>query len=232
MDYMLLISRRRDEAPRENIGFPEMGKYNAELRSEGRTRGGAPLQPEEEGVRLRVTGGRRELVDGPFAETKEVIGGFFIYDAKDDAEALALAKRCPAARSAFVELHPAMREVGDPPPAPGTRFLLIFVEDGKLTDPDGAKYREMTKWTDALKREKVYVECAGLAKDPAGWRIETHGSKTTVTDGPFAEAKEVVGGYALVTAKDLAAALEIAARCPHATWGVVEVREIMNVPPM
>ena len=232
MDYMLLILSRRGEPPRENVGFPEMGKYANELAAAGKMRGGAPLQPEEQGLRLCVRGGRRELVDGPFAETKEVIGGYFVLDAKDHAEALELAKRCPATRSGAVELYAAMREVADNPPASGTRWLLIFREDRKLTDPDGSKYAQMTKWTDALKREKVYVECAGLPKDPPGRHIETHAGKIRVTDGPFAEAKEVVGGYTVVVAPDRAAAVELAARCPHATWGVVEVREVMTVPSM
>jgi len=52
-----------------------------------------------------------------------------------------------------------------------------------------------------------------------------------VTDGPFAEAKEVVGGYNLVRAASRAEAIELAVRCPHAKWGSVEVREIMFFDP-
>src|SRR5262249_54123696 len=165
VEYLLLIENRRGEAPRENVDMAEMGKYAGELGAAGKIRGGAPLHPEETAVRLRLRGGRREVIDGPFAESKEVIGGFFVIEAKDAADALELAKRCPATRSGLVELRAAMREVGDPPPGPGTRFMLLFLEDGKLTDPDGSKYEQMTKWTDGLKREKVYVECAGLPKE-------------------------------------------------------------------
>ena len=231
MEYLLLIESRRNEAPRENLTMAEMGKYAAALGAAGKMLAGAPLHPEEKGARLRVRGGRREVFDGPFAESKEVIGGFFVLEAKDAAEALELAKRCPATRSGLVELHAAMREAGDAP-AGGTRFLLLFLEDGSLTDPDGAKYEEMMKWTEALKREKVYVECAGLPKDPPARRVETRAGKAAVTDGPFAEAKEIVGGYTIVAARDRAAALELAARCPHAGWGEIEVREILAVPPM
>ncbi|HTO08448.1 MAG TPA: YciI family protein [Myxococcota bacterium] len=230
MEYMLLILHPRGQAARENVTMPEMGKYAGELTAAGKMRGGAPLMPEAQGARLRLSGARREVTDGPFAESKEVIGGYFLVDAKDAAEALELAKRCPHARAGTVGLHQAMREVGDPPPAPGTRFLLVFLEDGKLTDPDGSKYDQMMKWTESLKRDKVYVECAGLAKDPPGRRVEIHAGKAVVTDGPFAETKEIVGGYALVAVPDRRAALELAARCPHAAWGAIEVREVMNVP--
>jgi hypothetical protein len=232
VEWMLLLLTRRGQPLREDVPMAEMGKYAGELGAAGKIRGGAPLMPEEQGVRLCVRSGRRQLVDGPFAESKEVVGGFFLYDAKDPAEALELAKRCPSARAATVELRAAMREVGDPPPSGDKRFLLLFLEDGKLTDPDGAKYEQMTKWTDALKREKVYVECAGLSKDLPARRVEISAGKTSVTDGPFAESKEIVGGYAMVVAPDRAAAVELAARCPHAAWGAVEVREVMNIPRM
>jgi len=233
VDYMLLIVNRRDEAPRESIGFAEMGKFAAELGQQGKLRSGAPLLPDNVAARVTQRSGKTHVVDGPFAETKEVIGGYFMFDARDAAEALEIAKRCPAARSGRVQLHLAMADRVDPAPEGATRFMLVFLEGPDFDgDPDGAKYRQMVRWTDALKREKKYVECAGLAKSPPGASIEIDGAKTTVTDGPFAEAKEVVGGYALVVAPDRRAALEIAARCPHAAWGEVEVREVMKVPAM
>src|SRR5258706_3526183 len=233
MDYMLLIVNRRGEAPREPVGFPEMGKFAAELGQQGKMRGGAPLHPQEAGARVKVRGGKTHSVDGPFAESKEVIGGYFMFDARDAAEALEIAKRCPAARAQLVELHLAMADRAEVPPPDGPRFVLLFLEGQDFGgDPDGAKYREMEKWTEALKLEKKYVECAGLPKSPPGARIESRGGKIAVSDGPFAEAKEVVGGYAIVVAPDRRAAIEIAARCPHATWGEVEGREGLKVPPM
>ncbi len=231
MDYMLLIVNHRGQPRREPIGFPEMNEYYRELSQEGKLRSGAPLEPDDAAVRVKVRGGNTQITDGPFAETKEVIGGYFTFDARDMSEALEIAKRCPAARSGLVELHAAMADRIDSPPTGGTRFMLLFLEGPDFGgDPDGSKYREMMRWTDELKREKKYVECAGLEKSPAGARIESCGGRISVTDGPFAEAKEVVGGYALIAAPDRKSALEIAARCPHAGWGQVEVREVAVVP--
>jgi hypothetical protein len=51
-----------------------------------------------------------------------------------------------------------------------------------------------------------------------------------VTDGPFAETKEIAGGYYIVEAASRAEAIELAKRCPHAKWGTVEVREVIDVP--
>ena len=231
MDYMLLIVNRRGEPQREPIGLPEMGKYSRELAEEGKLRGGAPLRSDDAAVRVKVRGGRTEATDGPFVETKEVIGGYLVFDARDAAEALEIAKRCPAARAGLVELHGAMADRVDSPASGGTRFMLLFLEGPDFEgDPDGSKYRQMEKWTDELKREKRYVECAGLPKSPPGARIESRGGKISVTDGPFAETKEIVGGYAVVVARDREGAIEIAARCPHAAWGEVEVREVVPVP--
>src|SRR5258705_12548215 len=112
MDYMLLIVNRRGEAPREPVGFPEMGKFAAELGQQGKMRGGAPLHPEEAGSRVKVRGGKTHSVDGPFAESKDVIGGDFVFDARDAGEALEGATRCPPGRAPLVVLHPPIAGSG------------------------------------------------------------------------------------------------------------------------
>jgi hypothetical protein len=77
-----------------------------------------------------------------------------------------------------------------------------------------------------LVRDGVLFETAPLASDPPPARIEPREGKLIVTDGPFAETKEAVAGYALVRLPGRAEALALAARFPHARWGTVEVREI------
>ena len=78
-----------------------------------------------------------------------------------------------------------------------------------------------------LDGQGVLIETAPLAKDPPAARVTARDQKVLVTDGPFAETKDVVGGYSIVRAPDRAAAVEIAKRYPAATWGPVEVREIL-----
>jgi hypothetical protein len=229
MDFLLLIMSHRGQAPDEMVPMIDMMRYTSELASMNHVRGGSPLQPEERGARLRRSGQKTLVLDGPFAESKEVVGGYMRIAAKDEAEARDIARRCPAIRSGLVELRAAFPDRVEPAPE-GLRFMLIFLETQLITDPDGSKYREMTAWTDALKRAQAYVECAGLPRAPAV-RIESRRGKVLVTDGPFAESKEVIGGYAVVVASDLAAALEMAKRCPHMAWGEIEVREVMPVPP-
>ena len=112
-------------------------------------------------------------------------------------------------------------------PGNGTPFLMVFGRERGLTDPGGSKLREMLDFGEMLKREGKFVESAPLALDPPPARIEPRPGGTLVTDGPFAEAKEVVGGYGLVRVGDRAEAIELAKRYPHAKWGPVEVRQVL-----
>lgn len=227
MEFMLLIVNPKKGAPRESVTMAQMDEWAAEVRGRKKLIGGSPLHAESAGVRVKRRRGQILTTDGPFAESKEVIGGWIMLDVASRAEALEIAESCPATRSGVVTVHEAMRDKLAAPPA-GTRYLLLFIEGSDFGgDPDGAKYREMEKWTDALKAESSYVECAGLANSPPPARLESRRGKLVVTDGPFAEAKEVIGGYTLVVAASRAAAIEIAGRCPHASWGEIEVREVL-----
>ena len=100
MRYMMFIKHSEDY---RNAEVPaslheEMGEFIAELTKNGNFVGGAGLQPTAAGARVALRGGRIGVTDGPFAEAKEVIGGYAIMDAASHEEALALARR-------FMELH-------------------------------------------------------------------------------------------------------------------------------
>jgi len=73
-----------------------MGKYNEELMQAGVLVDLAGLQPTSKGVRIQFTGGKRTVIDGPFAETKELIGGYWIINVKSKEEAMEWAMRAPA----------------------------------------------------------------------------------------------------------------------------------------
>jgi hypothetical protein len=231
MEWLLLIVNRKDAPAGESVGMAEMGQFAGDLGRQGKLRGGAPLQPEAAGARVAMRGGRASVSDGPFAEAKEVVGGFFVIDAANRAEAIEIGKRCPHARVGIVELRPLPdRDVAGP--ANGASFMLLLHMAPDLSDADGEKYREMVAYDEVLRREGVYLESAQLPLDPPGARIETRAGKAAVTDGPFTESKEVAGGYYIVGAADRAAAIALAARCPHARWGAIEVREVMKIGPI
>jgi hypothetical protein len=72
-----------------------MGKFNDELRNAGILRAANGLKPSSQGKRVAFDGPRRRVIDGPFAETKELVAGFWLWEVKDMDEAVAWVKRCP-----------------------------------------------------------------------------------------------------------------------------------------
>jgi len=75
--------------------FEAMGKYNEELVKAGIMKGGDGLKPSKYGKRIRFNGTKRSVIDGPFAETKELVAGFWIWEVKSIEEAVEWAKKCP-----------------------------------------------------------------------------------------------------------------------------------------
>ena len=232
MEFMLLFVEPRGVPRGGPDRLAEMKKFAGELASQGRLRRGAPLRAESDAARIQVRAGKPIATDGPFAESKEVLGGFWIIDVAGREQALEIARRCPHAQYGIVEVHPLEFRMAAGDPGEGTPFLYAFrAGQPRIEDAARAKLREMLDFTVTLKQEGRFLETAPLAADPPPARIETRSGKLFVTDGPFAEAKEIVGGYAIVRAKDRAQAIEIARRYPHAKWGPVELREILFFDP-
>ena len=99
----------------------EMGKYNEELIRSGVLLDGAGLQPSSKGARVHFSGARRSVTDGPFAETKELIAGFWMIQVKSKEEAIEWAKRCPPPHGSGAEAQIEIRQVfetADFPDAP------------------------------------------------------------------------------------------------------------------
>jgi hypothetical protein len=231
MECMLLFTERKGAPKTGPAGFAAMKSFAAELAGEGKLRRGARLIADSAGARVRVRDGTALVSDGPFTESKEVVGGFWIVEVASRAEAIEIARRCPHARHGIVEVHLVQWRDAVADPGEGTPFLFAFRMEPGLTDPDGAKMREMVGHGESLKREGKFIETAPLAHDQPAARVEARGGTIVVTDGPFAESKEGVGGYSLVRAASGAEAIELATRYPHAKWGPVEVREIMYFDP-
>lgn len=110
MSYLLLIvePRGQRETRTEDEGralYAEMVRFGEGLAARGLLRASESLRPDKHGVRVQQRDGQPQLRDGPFAETKEMIGGFFLIDCATQEEAIAIASQCPAARWATVEVR-------------------------------------------------------------------------------------------------------------------------------
>jgi len=98
MRFMILVKANTDSEagvlPSQEL-LTEMGKYNEELVKAGVMLAGEGLQPSAKGARVRFSGGKRTVIDGPFSETKELIAGFWLWQVKSKEEAIEWVKRMP-----------------------------------------------------------------------------------------------------------------------------------------
>jgi hypothetical protein len=109
MKFMLLIHEGTGPKPApaemEKIVGAHM-KFATDIRASGKMMHGERLRPETDATRLSVKGGQRQTLDGPFAETKEVLGGFYLVDCASKAEAIEWAWKLPYRDGSFVEVRP------------------------------------------------------------------------------------------------------------------------------
>jgi hypothetical protein len=98
MRFMVMVKATKDSEagvmPTQEL-LEAMGKYNEQLAKAGIMLAGDGLQPSSKGARVKFTGKNRTVVDGPFAETKELVAGFWIWQVKSKQEAIEWVKRCP-----------------------------------------------------------------------------------------------------------------------------------------
>jgi hypothetical protein len=116
MKYMLLIYTDENgwtDDERDHC-YAESTQLTHELNAKGQYLAAAPLHPVSTATSVRVRDGKRLVTDGPFAETHEQLGGYFLVEAKDLDEAIAIAARIPGARKGTVEVRPVMEIAGLP----------------------------------------------------------------------------------------------------------------------
>ncbi len=236
MRFMMLVKASADYEAGilldEKI-LSEMVKYNEELVKAGALLACERLQPSSKGARVRYAKGKFSVIDGPFAETKELIAGFCLIQANSRDEAIAWAERVPF-QEGEVEIRPLF-ELTDFPVDPaektdgwrekeeqfraappsrksGTiRFMGLLKADRdteagalpqeKFLASMGAFFEEGTK-------SGVILSGEGLQPSSKGARVRYSGSKRTVIDGPFAETKELIAGYAIIQVNSRDEAIE------------------------
>jgi hypothetical protein len=108
MRFMVIVKANKDSEagvlPDKKI-LTEMGKYNEELSKAGVMLAGEGLQPSSKGVRVKFSGGKPTVIDGPFTETKELVAGFWLWQVKSKEEAIEWLKRAPFGGGTEVEIR-------------------------------------------------------------------------------------------------------------------------------
>jgi len=245
MKYMLLIYGAEDcwtEDERRACMIESLGICDG-LAAQGRFLDASPLQPVKTAATVRVRDGRALVTDGPFAETTEQLGGYYVLDLADLDEAIAVSARLPPAAKGTVEIRPLAELEGVPPgrrlPAaagagPRTPFLLLCYDDEAAWGAAGPEAlavgrAEAAALARRLAEEGRFLSASPLHSSATATRVRVRDGRRVVTDGPFAETHEVLGGYYLILAEDRATALRLAAQHPGARVGAVEVRPLFDL---
>ena len=113
------------------------------------------------------------------------------------------------------------------------RFMMLMIPKGYETAapgamPDAKAVEAMMKYNESLQKAGVLLALDGLHPPSMGVRVSFSGGKPKVTDGPFAEAKEVLGGYWMIQVKSKEQAIEWAKRCPASNNEVIEIRQVQE----
>ncbi len=244
MKYMLLIY-----SP-ENAWSPDEWKQCVEtsmgicqeLAAKGQFISAAPLLPVATGSTIRVRDGRPLITAGPFAETTEQLGGYYLIDVANLDEAIAIAGSLPPAKKGTVEIRPVLKLDGLPTEKqtldtatelPLKKFMFLCYDDEQAWIKAGAEAHhaamlEAVELTHRIDSRGQYLSASPLYPTDTATSIRMRNGQRTVTDGPFAETREVLGGYYFILAKDQSEALTIAAEHSGARVGAVEVREVFD----
>ena len=110
-------------------------------------------------------------------------------------------------------------------------MLLIYLDENGLSEPERAQcYGESAQFAVQLSSSGHYLGAGPLHPTSTATSVRVRDNKRLVTDGPFAETREQLGGYFLIEAKDLDEAIGIAGKIPAGRWGTVEIRPVMEIP--
>ena len=226
--FALLISKERELTPDE--GAAEMAAYEAfHAKAASAIRGGDALLPAAAAV--RITGGPDApvITDGPFAEGAEVAGGYYVFEAENLDEALALARDVPAAKHGAVEIWPMAGPGLQPQPTEGTTWIALLLEPVDRSVTPGTP-----EWDAGAARHQEFGAAAGQhIKGGAGLHppstattVRVRDGEVLITDGPYAEGAEVANGFYVLSATDRDEAVKIASMIPASA---VEVRQRAGV---
>ncbi|HET6948913.1 MAG TPA: YciI family protein [Acidimicrobiales bacterium] len=201
--------------------------------------GGAALEPAGTATTIRPGDGGPLVTDGPFAETAEAIGGYYVLEAETLDDAIDLARQIPVATLGWVALRPVVLEAlaseaagARVPPASGARYLAMLYGKESAGDVPGTP-----EWEAGAAEHGRFVEAAGdavlsgVAVHPVDTTttVRVRDGEVLVTDGPYAEAAEVAGGVYMLWAPTREAAVSLAAQIPVNPGGAVELRPVMEL---
>jgi hypothetical protein len=211
MKFMLMIiddEKARAALPPsefEQIAARLIAKHNdfgRELRAAGKYIDSRRLRFSSEATTIRRTTGRTTYLDGPFAESKEVLGGYYLIEAASKAEAIEWAKKLPYLEVGGVEVRPCRTGAqGHVPVRAANQYMTLFIVDSTKPMERDAVFNAIDRHYELsleLAAEGKFVSSRALESPSAASAIRWKNGAHIVSDGPFAETREFVGGYFVI----------------------------------
>lgn len=228
--FALLLGPESTEQPDPEAMAAEMAAYQAFHTNAGSAiRAGDALTPSATGA--RITGGpdAPTVTDGPFAEGAEVAGGYYVLEAENLDEALALARQIPAAMYGAVEVWPIVEYFPPDKPVDGSNWLALLLEP-----PANAVAPGTSEWDAGIAEHQKFGAAAGdrtnggaaLHPPSTATTVRVRDGQVMLTDGPFVEGAEVANGFYLLAAADRDEAVKVASMIPATT---VELRQLAGI---
>jgi hypothetical protein len=111
-----------------------------------------------------------------------------------------------------------------------TYMLLIYLEENSLSESERDRcYRDSAAFARELDAQGQYLSAAPLHPTSTATSVRVRDGKRVITDGPFAETREQLGGYFIIQAENLDQAIDIAGRIPAGRWGTIEIRPVLEI---
>ena len=186
------------------------------LRADGMWVTAARLRYGRDAITLRRRGGRTVTLDGPFAESKEVLGGFYLIEAASRDAAIERAKQLPLDEHGAVEVRPARTGATWRGPLRGAKqFAVLFIANADKPISRAEMFASIDTHYETsldLAAQGRFVSSRALEPSPAAATIRWTNGRHVVSDGPFAETKEFVAGYFVIASDSTEEALDWAQR--------------------
>jgi hypothetical protein len=206
--------------------------FHDDLAKAGIFKQGDGLKPSSVSTRVRLEGKKFAVVDGPFAEPKELVAGYSVIEVPSKDDALGIMRRWPE-EDGDVELElrqlygtedfPATPAAGEPPPPPAplarkpgtTRYALLLKSDARAESgvpPDAEAIKAMDGLIGEAVASGAMLGGEGLKRSALGSKLRRTRGKVTVVDGPFTESKEMIAGFTLLQCASKQEAIAFAKR--------------------
>jgi len=229
MQYLaLLISKERDLTPDQ--GATEMAAYQSfHAKAGSAIRAGDALLPPATGARIAGGPEAPTVTDGPFAEGAEIAGGFYVFEAENLDDVLALARDIPAAQNGAIEVRPIFHTMDSEWSRSDATWLALLLEPPAAVNTPGTP-----EWEAEAARHGEFAAAAGdhivagaaLHEPATATTVRVRDGQALFTDGPFAEGAEIATGVYLLSAADRDEAVKLASMIPASA---VEVRQLAGV---